>query len=106
MSGPDGDTCDKYEYYHTGGRCNLTGLSNKEIDFLTGEIRKSTGFSDRTEMTADLMEAVMAECIELPVYQLQTVTVFNTESVSPESFGSMDLWDGYGYIISQLYANN
>ena len=103
---PDGDTCDKYEYYHTGGRCNLTGLSNKEIDYLTGEIRKSTGFSDRTEMTADLMEAVMTECIELPVYQLQTVTVFNTGSVSPESFGSMDLWDGYGYIISQLYANN
>ena len=51
------------------------------------------------------MELVMAQAVECPLYQLQTVTVYNCNTISPDSFsGNYDSY-GFSYIIPMLKAN-
>ncbi len=101
----DGATCDKYEYYNSFGKMNYTALSSPDIDEMTSRIRSSIGFSDKAQMTETLMKLVMEQAVEYPVYQLQTVTVYNTETVNPESLDGFDDFDGYTYIIPYLEEN-
>lgn len=89
----DGDTCDKYDYYHSGGSLNLTGLKDSEIDDLTERVRKSTGFTDRKSILSELMNAVMKKAVELPLYQLQTVTVYNTDTIDESCIAAAGEYD-------------
>ncbi|MBR5111919.1 MAG: ABC transporter substrate-binding protein [Clostridia bacterium] len=101
---PDGATCDKYDYYHSGGRFNLTGLSDAAIDTLTERIRSSTGFTEKKGMTVGLLNAIMEKAIEMPVYQKQIITAYSTETISPGSIDSVSDYDGYAYAITELKA--
>ncbi len=101
----DGATCDKYEYYNSFGKMNYTALSTPEIDDMTSKIRSSIGFSDKAQMTETLMKLVMEQAVEYPVYQRQTVTIYNTETVSPDSLAGFDDFDGFTYIIPYLEEN-
>ena len=96
----DGETCDKYDYYHTGGSKNLTGISSTEIDDLTEKIRKATGFTDRAALVKELMSYVMSYAAELPLYQPQTVTVYNTDTISEDKLNEISYYDGYNGIIA------
>ena len=98
----DTPTCDKFEYYNSMGELNLTGLNDSNIDTLTQTIRESVGFSNRKEMTSKLLNSVMEQAVECPVCQLQTVTAFNTNKISPESIGDNFDYDGYEYILPLL----
>ncbi len=98
----DGATCDKYEYYNSFGKMNYTGLSSSAIDEMTSKIRSSIGFSDKAQMTESLMKLVMEQAVEYPVFQLQTVTVYNTETVDSESLEGFDNYDGFTYVIPYL----
>lgn len=98
----DGATCDKYEYYNSLGAVNKTGLKSDEIDVLTSNIRTAVGFADKSQMTEKLLELVMDQAVEWPLYQLQTMTVYNTEKISPESFAEVNRADGYTYYIPYL----
>lgn len=102
---PDGATCDKYEYYNSLGKMNYTALTDAKIDEMTEKIRSSIGFSDKAQMTETLMELVMEHAVESPVCQLQTVTIYNTETVNPESLAGFDDYDGYTHIIPYLEDN-
>lgn len=102
---PDGATCDKYEYYNSLGKFNYTGLNDAMIDEMTEKIRTSIGFSDKAQMTETLLKLVMANAVECPVCQLQTVTVYNTETVNPESLSGFDNYDGFTYVIPYLEEN-
>ena len=101
----DGATCDKYDYYNSSGKLNKTGINTPEINLLTEGIRKAVGFSDKAQMTLQLSELIMEQAIELPVYQLQEITVYNTETVNPESFSKDSNFDGFTYYIPLLKSN-
>ncbi len=101
----DGNSCDKYEYYNSNGKLNKTGMGSPEIDNLTSLIRSAAGYSNKVKLTSQLMELVMEQAIECPLYQLQTVTVYNTSAVAPESFSRNINADGYTYMIPLLKRN-
>lgn len=101
----DGNSCDKYDYYNSNGKLNKTGISTPEIDSLTASIRAASGYSNKIKMTAQLTELVMAKAVECPLYQLQTVTVFNCDTINPDSFsGNYDSYE-FSYIIPMLKTN-
>lgn len=100
----DGPTCDKYEYYNSSGSRNRTALNNAEIDTMTANIRAAIGFSDKAQMTEQLLELVMQQAVENPLYQLQTITVYNTDTISSESFDNINDSDGYSYVLPYLKA--
>ena len=102
---PDGATCDKFEYYNSFGNKNYTALSSPEIDDMTSKIRTSIGFSDKAQMTETLLKLVMQQAVEYPLYQLQTVTIYNTETISKDSIEGFDNYDGFTYIIPFLEEN-
>ena len=98
----DGATCDKYEYYNSFGKYNYTAVSTSDIDEMTSKIRSSIGFSDKAQMTETLMKLVMEQAVEYPVYQLQTVTIYNVDTVNPDSLSGFDDYDGFTYVIPFL----
>ncbi|MBR3819883.1 MAG: hypothetical protein IKJ41_12170 [Clostridia bacterium] len=99
---PDGATCDKYEYYNSFGKHNYTALSSPDIDEMTSKIRTSVGFYNKAEMTETLIKLVMEQAVEFPIYQLQVITIYNTDTIKPESLEGLDDYDGFAYIIPYL----
>ena len=53
-------------------------------------------------MTAQLMDLVMEEAIECPLYQQQKMTVYNTETIDPVSLDNIADMDGFTYVIPLL----
>ena len=80
-------------------------MNSAQIDEMTTRIRSSIGFSDKAQMTETLMKLVMEQAVENPVCQLQTVTVYNTETVNPDSLAGFDDYDGFTYVIPHLEEN-
>lgn len=101
----DGDSCDKYDYYNSNGRYNKTRVSSADIDSLTLSIRSAAGYSNKAKMTEQLMNLVMDQAVECPLYQLQTVTVYNVDTINPDSFLQNANLDGYAEIIPLLKQN-
>lgn len=101
----DGSTCDKYDYYHSSGAKNKTGVSTPEIDSLTSAIRAAAGYYNKAQMTAQLAELVMEQAVECPLYQQQKMTVYNTDTINPESFEGIADMDGFTYCIPLLKKN-
>ncbi len=101
----DGSTCDKYDYYNSRGTLNKTALNNPSIDELTANIRTAVGFSNKKAMTEQLMILVMSEMIEYPLYQLQRITVYNTEKINPDSIPENKYYDGFAYVLPLLKQN-
>lgn len=99
---PDGATIDKFDYYNSRGVKNKTGLDVTEVDFKTLQLRSSTGFYDKNETVKNLLSLVMEQAVECPLYQLQTVTAYNTEKISPDSFGVDFNYDGFAYVLPLL----
>ncbi len=98
----DGASCDKFDYYNSVGQNNKTGINRAEIDTLTASIRSAIGYSNKAGMTAQLMELVMEEAVECPLYQQQKMTVYNTETINPVSFDNLADMDGFTYVIPLL----
>ena len=102
-STPDGFTCDKFEYYNSSGIYNYTGINDADIDALTIRIHKATGFSDRKALMSELLDLVMSNCIEYPLYQLQNADIYDTSVISPDSLIDAAKYDGYSDMLYQLY---
>ncbi len=98
----DTSTCDSYERFNSSGSMNYAGFDNPAIDNLTTQIRSSVGLVDKTSLTRELLDLVMEQAIECPLYQLQTVTIYNTETINENSFDSNLNYDGYTYVIPML----
>ena len=98
----DGATCDKFEYYNSQGSKNKTGLSDIEIDMLTLNLRSAVGFSDKSKMVSQLSDMIMEYAVEIPVCQLQTVTVYSYKKISKESFDFDFSYDDFTYAIPVL----
>lgn len=101
----DGATCDKYDYFNSDGNLNFTGLNTEEINSLTYALRTSVGFADRKSMTRRILNLVAEQAVETPVCQLQRVTAYNTEKISPESIGNNFDFDGYSAVLPLLKKN-
>ncbi len=99
----DGDTCDKYEYYHTGGSMNFTGLSDAGVDDLTERVRKATGFSDKKDLMQQLMKAVMETAVEMPLFQQRMLIIYNTSIFDQNCVNLMTSYDTIYSCISELY---
>ena len=98
----DGATCDKYDWFNSNGTFNKSGINNPEIDALTLQIRSALGFSNKTALTEKVLDLVMEQAIECPLYQRQKVTIYNTEKISEESFTSDFSVDGFTYSLANL----
>lgn len=98
----DGATCDKYDYYNSAGKLNKTSINDAEIDAVTASLHGAVGFSDRQAMIKSLFNLVMAQAVECPLYQLQTVTAYNVKKISPDSFGDNFDYDGFTYVLPHL----
>lgn len=98
----DNTTCDKYEYYHTGGSLNYSLVSDPVLDLLLEETRKCTDYSERCSQTASMLKAVMSTAAELPLYQLKTITVYNTQVIDENSIPLDADLQGCRYIIPEL----
>lgn len=99
---PDGPTCDRFDDYNSTSSKNKTAVNNSLIDELTLKIRSAVGFTDKKKLTKDLMEAVLSNAIEYPLYQLQTVTVYNTDTINEAAINENKNHDGFTYIIPWL----
>lgn len=102
----DGITIDKYDYFNGVGALNKTGLNDPEINDLTVSIRSAVGFTNKSAMISKLMKLVMQQAVEWPLYQRQELVVYNTETISPDSFSQINESDGFTYFISKLIPNN
>ena len=100
---PDGITCDKYEYYNSSGVYNYTGINDADIDALTMRIHRATGFSDRGALMRELLDLVMSNYVEYPLYQLQRVDIYDTSVISQESLIDAAAYDGYSDMLCLLY---
>ncbi|MBQ6263899.1 MAG: hypothetical protein IJK60_00425 [Clostridia bacterium] len=98
----DNTTCDKYEYYHTGGSLNYSLVSDLVLDLLLEETRKCTDYSERCSQTASMLKVVMSTAAELPLYQLKTITVYNTQVIDENSIPLDADLQGCRYIIPEL----
>ncbi|MBQ3006940.1 MAG: hypothetical protein IJD78_05185 [Clostridia bacterium] len=98
----DGPTIDKFEYFNSLGTLNKTGINLLQIDTLTSSIRSSVGFTNKTAMTEELLKLVMQEAVEYPLYQLQEITVYNTDTIAEDSFEEINEADGFTYLIPKL----
>ncbi len=98
----DGATSDKYDYYNSSGSMNKTAVNDKKINELTAGIRSAIGLSARESMTETLLEQIMEQAVEYPLYQLQNVTIYNIDVISPDSFGEAFDYDGFEYAIPAL----
>lgn len=101
----DGATCDKYDYYNSNGSLNRTALNSADIDKMTSNIRSAVGFSDKAQMTEQLMELVMEQAVEYPLYQKQLITVYNIDTINISSLNESGNYDGYTYILPHLKGN-
>lgn len=99
---PDNMTCDSYDRFNSMGSLNYVGFNNSEIDVLTSQIRSAVGLSNKTALTRELLELVMEQAIECPAYQLQTVTIYNTETISEKSFDGDYDFGGFTFAITSL----
>ena len=98
----DNATCDKYEYYHTDGSLNYSRVSDPVLDMLLEETQKCTDYSERCSQTASMLKAVMSTAAELPLYQLKTITVYNTEVIDETTIPLDADLQGCRFIIPEL----
>lgn len=101
----DGATSDKYYYYNSAGTLNKTAVNDTKINELTAGIRSAIGLSARASMVANMLDLVMEQAVEYPLYQLQLVTVYNTDVISPASFDDSFNYDGFEYALPVLKSN-
>lgn len=101
----DGPTCDKFDYFNSAGLYNKTLLASEQIDALTQTVRSSVGFADRSAIIAELLNLVMNEAVEFPIYQLQDITLYNLSVISPLNFNENFNYDGYNYALWMLKSN-
>ena len=48
------------------------------------------------------IDQVMEQAVEFPLYQLQLVTIYNTDTIDPASFGDSFDYDGFEYALPVL----
>lgn len=81
----DGDTCDRSEYYSTGGKMNFCRISDPLLDTRLQEISRTADYGTRCALTEDMLEYVMTLAVEMPLYQQKKLTVYNLETISEAS---------------------
>ncbi len=98
----DGLTCDFYNRYHSTGNDNLVGLRSNDIDSQIVEIRSTLDFEERLSLVADLLEQIMSETVEMPLYQRKMLTAYNTDSIDSDSISYAYDPTGFTYILKDL----
>ncbi|MBO4769386.1 MAG: hypothetical protein J5563_01225 [Clostridia bacterium] len=103
-SGPvyDSQSSDKYDYYHTGGKYNYSGVSDEMLDLELEELRVATDYSERCLKTALMLGNVMELAAELPLYQQKTIVVYNKSVIDENSIPLDSDPQGCRYIIRAL----
>lgn len=97
---------DKYELYHSRGRQNLTGVSDRDFDALLLKSHTCLNTKDRREYAPELLARAMQLGFELPLYQRKVITAYRTDVVSVKSIPEAAETCGYRYAISSLMPEN
>ena len=98
----DSQSSDKYDYYHTGGKYNYSGVSDEMLDLELEELRVATDYSERCLKTALMLGNVMELAAELPLYQQKTIVVYNKSVIDENSIPLDSDPQGCRYIIRAL----
>ncbi len=99
----DTATPDKFEYYHSKGKKNYCGFSNREIDLYCKELRNSVGFLNRSEITEELLDSIMYHALECPLYQPRDFIMFYDETFNKDCLTDISMYDDYDFLITELY---
>ena len=78
------------------------GIDHPVLDILLEETQKCTDYSERCSQTASMLKAVMSTAAELPLYQLKTITVYNTEVIDETTIPLDADLQGCRFIIPEL----
>ena len=76
---------DMYQLYHSEGTTNHYRIKNEELDRLIEAGRSTTDIEERKEIYAQVLDLIMDEAVEMPVYQRMNMIVFNPKVVNTES---------------------
>ncbi|MEG2295117.1 MAG: ABC transporter substrate-binding protein [Oscillospiraceae bacterium] len=76
---------DMYQVYNSKGPSNHYRIKNAELDELTLKARQTTDIKVRKEMYTRVLDIIMDQAIEMPVYQRKNMYVFNPEIVNTDS---------------------
>ena len=83
--------------YMTGAEGNYYGLSNGEIDGVLHQAASTANIEKRKELYREVMERIMDEAVELPLYQRQNLLVYNPQVMDSTSMPE-ELTEYYNYL--------
>lgn len=93
----------KYIYYHSAGRLNFTGIKDSSLDSMLSGINALPA-SQRGESVKEMLKALNALAVEMPVYQRKTITAYNTQVIDAASVPEVSDISGMIYSLSTLEA--
>jgi peptide/nickel transport system substrate-binding protein len=78
-------SCDKSTIYKTGGSQNDNNVSDPQIDKLLDDIVKELDLTKRQKLVSDLLDKVMDQACELPLYQRKLVIAYNPTTLNMDT---------------------
>jgi len=78
-------SCDKSTIYKTGGSQNDNNVSDPQIDKLLDDIVKELDLEKRKELVAQMLDKVMDQACELPLYQRKLVLAYNPNTLDMDT---------------------
>ena len=71
----DNGTADKYDYYHSEGLNNLTGINDTDLDEAVFKLHSAIAFVDINALTREVIIKALDLAIECPLYQQQILDI-------------------------------
>lgn len=78
-------SCDKSTIYKTGGSQNDNNVSDAQIDKLLDDIVKELDLAKRSKLVSDMLDKVMDQACELPLYQRKNVLAYNPNTLNMDT---------------------
>lgn len=96
------NTCDKSTIYMTGGGQNRTNISNDKLDELLVKIPQTVDFDTRAGYVAEMLDIVMEEAVEMPLYQRNNMLAFNPNNVDKTTWPETSTYWTYENVLWKL----
>lgn len=99
------NSCDKSTIYFSTGGQNRTHVNNAQLDSLLLEIVKTVNFDDRCKLVSDMLDIVMDEAIEMPLYQRKNMLVYNPTVINMKTVPETTTYWNYASQLWKLKLN-
>lgn len=96
------NTCDKSTIYRSDGGQNRTNINNSELDALLDKIPRTIDFDERAGYVADMLNIVMEEAVEMPLYQRKNMLAYNPAIVDESTWPETSTYWTYENVLWKL----